>query len=232
MYETEKLFFAIYLQSFSLKIKTCGVELDMVKINKAINLCENLTSSYDSSHNLVHHFKVCETALEILCACGLETMQNLESLTNLIIYSALLHDTIDHKYMFNIKHKIKVLKSFLKENLAEDWINIKWIIDNVSYSKEVKSGYPTHSNNLILLARDIVSDADKIQAIGQVGIDRCKTLCKVLNPHLSDPEINRLVVIHCQEKLIKLKDFFIRTPAGKELAKKDHDIIVAFIENN
>lgn len=85
----------------------------------------------------------------------------------MIMYATLLHDTIDHKYTNNLNEKISKLNNFLiQRNKYTKYV--EWIINNISYSKEFKSGYPIHIDTRVNLARDIVSDADKLEAIGQI----------------------------------------------------------------
>jgi len=77
-----------------------------------------------------------------------------------------------------------------------------------------------------------VSDADKIEALGEVGLNRCFCFTRASNPTLDENQIKSLVVQHAKDKLIKLKDHFIRTPKGKELASAPHEVIGDFIKNN
>ena len=65
--------------------------------------------------------------------------------------------------------------------------------------------------------RDIVSDADKLDAIGFAGIERCRDFSKSRKPNANDDEIECDVVEHMHEKLLKLVDNYIRTPTAKIL---------------
>lgn len=96
------------------------------------------------------------------------------------------------------------------------------IIDRISYSKEVKM---IKANNLDwkcvlgvkgLIVRNIVSDADKLEAIGKIGLDRCieYTKTKYFEKHSEKIPKNVLKVMvnnYADEKLKTLKDHFIRT---------------------
>lgn len=194
------------------------------------NFCAILTKTYDESHDLQHHFNVYKSSIEIL-KLSTSSKNNLK-LFKLITYSSLLHDTVDHKYQESIKNK-KMLYQYLEIMTGKNMCNeIKWIINNISYSKEVKNGVPFHSNEIVFLARNIVSDADKLEALGDTGIIRCKQYAKAKFPQYSNQEIIDYVVNHCHEKLLLLKDNFMRTDAGKFLAIPRHNELLTFVEFN
>ena len=199
-----------------------------------LKTCFDLTKDYDESHNLNHHVSVVTNAIEIfsyeyLHGGKISEPRDLVKLRKIIIYASLLHDTIDYKYPNNLEEKGKILVEFLREKLADDWIDVKWVIDNISYSKEIKNGYPQHTNFIVQIARDIVSDADKLEAIGSIGITRCKRFNLAMNPLITEEELVQVIVNHGNEKLIKLKDNFIRTTHGKLMAEPLHQIIVDYI---
>lgn len=202
------------------------------ELNDICYLCCNLTSEYDESHDYNHHIVVFENAARILNKyLEIENNNtNVDRLIKIITYVTLLHDTIDHKYPNNIQNKIEKLNLLLQTLVPTEFDNIKWIIDNISFSKEVKNGRPKHLNPIILLARDICSDADKIDAIGLNGLKRCWQYTKGKNKNLSIVEIKQKVIEHCHEKLLLLKDYYIHTSFGKELAAHGHQIILDFVQ--
>ena len=68
--------------------------------------------------------------------------------------------------------------------------------------------------------RNIISDADKLEALGEVGLRRCMQFSEAHNGN---------VIEHCHEKLLKLlPDGFIRTNAGKKLAVPGHEYILNY----
>lgn len=201
-----------------------------METQEIIDFCVELTNGYDESHDVNHHIAVYHNALEILNGLDTTLYQNYFDIHQMIMYASLLHDTIDSKYKNDLEIKIKKLDNFLIKKISTKSADVKWIIDNISYSKEVKLGYPKNMDPMVQLARDIVSDADKLEAIGEIGIRRCKQYTIASNPDISDEEqIMTLVIEHCREKLLKLKDSFIRTNGGMVLAKTRHEFIINFI---
>ncbi len=194
-------------------------------ITAATKLCAELTATYDESHDLNHHLSVDKNVCAILAK---ET--NHLYLTMYTRVAALLHDVVDHKYPETYETNAAALEGFLTDNFdEEDACAIRWIIANISYSKEVKSGRPRHSNQLITDARDIVSDADKIEAIGEVGIVRCAAFTRAKNSTLTEKQLIAEVVKHCNEKLLRLRDEFVVTAEGRRLAGPGHAYIEGFV---
>jgi uncharacterized protein len=76
-----------------------------------------------------------------------------------------------------------------------------------------------------MLIRNIVSDADKIDALGKIGIERCFQYSKATNSDLSDEDYIKNVIKHCDEKLLLLLPKYIKTEIGKMIAKPLHDEI-------
>jgi hypothetical protein len=204
-------------------------------IERTLSLCQSLTEDYDESHGLNHHIRVFCNAIQIFCPVAVATgiIKNREKLTRYvkyITYVTLLHDVIDHKYPNNMEEKKQRLRQFLIDELKEEHEYIYWIIDNMSYSKEVKHGYPLHHDSEIQEIRDICSDADKIDALGKDGLARCiLTTIHMKGDKISDEDIVSNVIQHSHDKLLRLKDSYIKI--GKELAEKGHSEILHYINN-
>lgn len=191
-----------------------------IDVSEIISLCKTLTYEYDASHDLNHHLSVFYRSIDIYLRSNPEnySLSANKMLLILIVYASLLHDTIDHKYPNNLEEKKETLERFLKTSLDScEMEYVSWIINNLSYSKEKKNGYPIHLNPIVQLARNIVSDADKLEAIGLVGLTRCEIFTKYANPDSNEIQVKDLVIQHYHDKLSTL-DIYIRTPAGKEFA--------------
>ena len=150
---------------------------------------------------------------------------------------ALLHDIADSK--FNDGDETigpKVASDFLKSQNVDDKIieEVVQIINNISF----KGGNFQKTYNSIEL--DIVQDADRLDAIGAIGIARVFNYGGFKNRVLYDPEIfpsldmtkedyknnANPTLNHFYEKLLLLKDK-MNTKTGKKIANERH----LFMEN-
>jgi len=175
-------------------------------------LTKELTKCYDESHDFQHHVDVLKNTSSILGA-------DEERVCYLAEVAAILHDVCDHKYVDTIEANKQRLDTFLSGITDGDAIG--WIIDNISYSKEVRGGYPQHIDPQVQRARNVVSDADKLEAIGTKGINRCYQFTSAFNPALSSTEVTALVLQHCHDKLLGLPSY-MRTQAGRSMAAQRH----------
>lgn len=82
-----------------------------------------------------------------------------------------------------------------------------------------------------LRVRNVVSDADKLEALGTVGLERCRHYQLELDPALSDAALYANVVQHCRDKLFRLSDEYMRTPAGMRAAQsKRAELVDALLD--
>lgn len=136
---------------------------------------------------------------------------------NLIMIVSLLHDVADHKYDKTGELEQK-LKEFLKRYVNSELILS--IIKDISFSKEYRENLENTNEYWIKkygeysIVRNIVSDADKIEAIGKSGLERCIAYQKEKNPELKELEIKKLVKQHANDKLSFLYKY-IRTSPGQ-----------------
>jgi uncharacterized protein len=144
------------------------------------------------------------------------------------ITAAWLHDIADHKYDDKEGTLEKQLDEFGHQNIS-NYKDIKQVIKYVSYSSENKAilaGEPLDYDKLLTpyyaLVRHIVSDADKLEAIGQIGITRALEYTRHANPTYTEAEVIANVRQHADEKLLRLAGEFIRTPTAQNIAHKRH----------
>lgn len=153
--------------------------------------------------------------------------------------ASLLHDVADSKF-HNGDEGIgpKIAREFLEqENVAEDTIShVVAIIENISF----KGGNFNKQFNSIEL--QVVQDADRLDALGAIGIARAFNYGGYKNRPLYDPEISPNLNMtkeeykasaaptlnHFYEKLLLLKDR-MNTVAGKKLAESRHEYMVQFL---
>ena len=77
-----------------------------------------------------------------------------------------------------------------------------------------------------LLVRNIISDADKIDGLGIIGLQRCQRYTKNCYQNISQLDLIKKVHEHANEKLLRLKTEFIKTEYGKQLAAPLHDEMI------
>lgn len=200
----------------------------------------DMCSGRDESHGHYHMQQVTKTSLYIFdneIEKYTNNKQKQEYIKKLVICVAWLHDVADHKYDKN-GFILKQVNNFLHNLIPEDANMIEKIIDRISYSKENNAkikNIPLDWKNELgedgCFVRDVVSDADKLEALGTIGLHRCieYTKEKYLQDTKSEIEFVDLVKRvknHADEKLLRLKDEFIRTQTGKKLAEKLHNEFV------
>ena len=146
---------------------------------------------------------------------------------------AWLHDIDDHKYDHDGTLE-KRLDAFGTANIS-NYADIKRVIKYVSYSTENKAllagtplNFPAILGAYYSQIRDIVSDADKLESIGEKGMDRSFTYNRDRNPTFSDIQVIAEVRKIYEEKLVNLATF-IRTPTARAIARKEeHEMEVWF----
>ena len=192
----------------------------------------------DDSHGHNHMQKVASTSLKIFIEIFGDIIPTNLDIAKLTLMVAWLHDVNDHKY-HNDQLAFK-LKDFIHMHSPNNVDLILKIIQHISYSTEVKLMQSNNNKKVdfdkILgatgsMVRDIVSDADKLEALGSIGLERCIDYQKHLfyQKHQTEIPIEILkqeTKQHAEEKLLRLSDHFIRTSMGKKLAQPLHDEFV------
>lgn len=157
-----------------------------------------------------------------------------------VALAALLHDIADPKFHNgNETLALEVSKRFLTEiNVDESTIEqVLYIIQNISFKNRGEA--PANPS----LELQIVQDADRLDAIGAIGIARTFNFGGFKNNAMYDPEIapklnmskeeykksNGTTINHFHEKLLLLKDL-MNTETGKKLAEERHQHMLGFLE--
>jgi uncharacterized protein len=202
----------------------------------------------DPSHGYEHMKQVAKNSLVIFNKLNESTKLSTLSkskFVSLLLAISWLHDVADRKYDNDGTLKEKLV-GFI-QSIFEDPALFDLIINTIlrtSYSFELNMIKNTGTVDWFkvlgedgTLLRDIVSDADKMEAIGAIGVLRCMTynieLLKksgIINPTFE--ELIGPVKIHAEEKLLKLKDNYIRTIPGKELVAPLHNEMLELLSND
>ncbi|HVZ58825.1 MAG TPA: HD domain-containing protein [Patescibacteria group bacterium] len=158
----------------------------------------------------------------------------------LIELAALLHDLGDYKITGSSEGEEEVLRSAMNElgvqgALQED---ILQVIDKISYSKNV------HRQQTLSLEAQIVQDADRLDAIGAIGVARAfayggKAGRPLYSPTEGSPKFYGSVeerrsstgstVNHFYEKLLLLKGM-LNTAEAKRIAERRHAFMEQFLD--
>ncbi|WP_397444783.1 HD domain-containing protein [Polaribacter sp. R77954] len=156
--------------------------------------------------------------------------------------AALLHDIADPKF-YNGNEKIgpKKAKYFLIDQKVPKDLgkHVVKIIKNMSF----KNTFDTHKKHFTSKELEVVQDADRLDAIGAIGIARCFNYGGFKNRALYDPEIlpnlnmtkeeykntNAPTINHFYEKLLLLKDQ-MNTNSAKKIAEKRHQFMQIFLQ--
>jgi uncharacterized protein len=201
-------------------------------IETTIQFVKATLAQAEGGHDWFHIERVYKNAVLIAASenCDLEIVQ----------LGALLHDIADSKF-HNGDESIgpRTARAFLESEKVEHPIidHVIAIIENISF----KGGRVERQFSSIEL--DIVQDADRLDAIGAIGIARTFNYGGFKNRALYNPEIapnltmtkdeyknNEAPTInHFYEKLLLLKDK-MNTTTGKQIAQDRHRYMEDFLE--
>ncbi|UAB76325.1 HD domain-containing protein [Mesoflavibacter sp. SCSIO 43206] len=165
-----------------------------------------------------------------------------ETVDELVVaLGALLHDIADSK--FNDGDDTigpKIAGAFLmKQNVSTKVINhVIKIIENVSFSSNIDNASAFKSKEL-----EVIQDADRLDALGAIGIARTFNYGGFKNRALYNPDIKPNLnltkdeykkstaptINHFYEKLLLLKDK-MNTKTGRKIAEERHNYMVDFLK--
>lgn len=200
-------------------------------INKTIIFVKEQLQDTEGGHDWFHIQRVYKNALLI---AGDENCDEI-----VVKLGALLHDIADSKfYAGDETIGPKIARDFLeKENVDQLTIaHVLNIIENISF-KGGNFDKQFHSKEL-----DIVQDADRLDAIGAIGIARTFSYGGFKNRVLYNPAIAPKMKMskeeyknsqsptlnHFYEKLLLLKDK-MNTETGKQIAQERHRFMIQFL---
>ncbi|KAF7808265.1 uncharacterized protein G2W53_035008 [Senna tora] len=207
-------------------------------VRNAELLVEKAMKGNDASHDSAHVFRVRDLALSLAHEEGLSSSPDSMEVVEL---AALLHDIGDYKYLRDPSEE-KIVEKFLEEEGVEEnkKSNILKIIKGMGFKEELAG----HTNGEWFPEFGVVQDADRLDAIGAIGIARCFTFGGNRKRKLHDPAIlprselskeqymnkeEQTTINHFHEKLLKLKDI-MKTEAGKRRAEKRHKFMEEFLK--
>jgi uncharacterized protein len=144
--------------------------------------------------------------------------------------AALLHDVADSKFMSgNEAAAFDAIREFMNQtDMEEIRDHVLEVISNVSFSKVEPSG--DRSDPVLL----ILQDADRLDAIGAIGIARAFNYGGFRNRaiYLDDDPVacqRHSTISHFYDKLLKLKDM-MNTPTAMIIAEERHIFTEKFLQ--
>ena len=200
-------------------------------VNKTILFVKKKLDNAEGGHDWFHIERVYKNALSIA--------DNEVCDDTVVKLGALLHDIADSKFHDGDETVgPKIAREFLESNKVDEATiqHVINIIENISF----KGGNTEKSFSSIEL--DIVQDADRLDAIGAIGIARTFNYGGFKNRPLYNPRIapnlhmskeeykkNQAPTLnHFYEKLLLLKDK-MNTETGKQIAQERHRYMEGFL---
>jgi uncharacterized protein len=186
----------------------------------------------EGGHDWWHIYRVWKTATKIAGSEPVDLM--------VVELGALLHDIADSKFHGGDETVgPRIAGEFLRSlKLPEVTIgHVQKIIENISF-KGGKEKVRFRSPEL-----DVVQDADRLDALGAIGIARTFNYGGHKNREIYNPEIppdlkmdkeayknsSAPTLNHFYEKLLLLKDL-MNTSTGRKMAESRHDFMLKFLE--
>ena len=201
-------------------------------ITLTINFVKEKLEGAEAGHDWFHIERVWKLSKKIAEKEG----GNLE----VIELSALLHDIADPKFHNGDETlALKISKDFLEEIQVDAELieQVLFVIKNISFKNRAEA--PENPP----LELQIVQDADRLDAIGAIGVARTFNFGGFKNNLMYHPEIkpnlgmnkeeykksNGTTINHFYEKLLLLKDL-MNTETAKKIASERHNFMLQFLD--
>lgn len=239
-------------------------------ISRVEPLVKSVLAGNDASHDWLHIERVRKNALDIAHTLlkddgpwllpgignGVVDKSNAEMNLTIIELAALLHDVGDFKYTGTDTAARDVARDILDQVHCDKEMahRILAIVENVSYRKEMGSpeyftgllSSNTKESNTMAVELAIVQDADRLDAIGAIGVVRCFSYSAargqpfyerdcVPKMDMTREEYDKQTITkkgnpvhHFYEKLFHIRDK-MKTAAGLKIAHQRHDFMFKFV---
>ena len=203
-------------------------------IQNTIDFVKHELQNAEGGHDWFHIERVFNTSKLIL---------NHEDGDSLIVQlAALLHDIADPKFHGGDENiGPETAKTFLESQLVDEKTisHVANIIKHMSFKNSLEQNGEKFTSKEL----QIVQDADRLDAIGAIGIARAFNYGGFKNRELYNPEIapnlnmtkeeykksTAPTINHFYEKLLLLKEK-MNTPTGKKLAEQRHQFMLNYLE--
>lgn len=201
-------------------------------VEKTITFVKETLKDAEAGHDWFHIERVYKSAISI---------NDTEKGDILIVtLAALLHDIADSKFNGGDEEIGPAIAGSFMQSIdipSSVILHVQQIILNMSYKASLGE-IKFHSKEL-----DIVQDADRLDAIGAIGIARAFTYGGYKNRVMYDPEIPADLkmsketyknsaaptINHFYEKLLRLKEL-MNTNTGRTLAENRHQFMLQYLD--
>ncbi len=201
-------------------------------INSTITFVKETLKGAEGGHDFFHVERVYKNALLIAEKEDVDEF--------VVALGALLHDIADSKFHDGDETVgPKKARFFLETKKVNDdvIVHVENIITNISY----KGG--NFKQQFKSAELDVIQDADRLDAIGAIGIARCFNYGGFKNREIYNPSIlpnlsmtkeeykksKAPTINHFYEKLLLLKDK-MNTNTGRKIAQERHDFMEVFLK--
>lgn len=204
--------------------------MDNQKITAIKHFSQSIMEKDQTGHGMDHINRVVRLADEIA-----ET----ENCDRFIVRSAAyLHDTVDDKLVSDSEQAFQQLTKFLQEIMVSNVQiqQITHIIKNLSFSQEING-----TADKLTIEGQIVQDADRLDAMGAIGITRtiyygASQGNQIYNPKIKPKTLQSkaeyreesTIINHFYEKILLLNNT-LNTEYAKELGQKRQKFLESFL---
>lgn len=189
-------------------------------IDKLLPFVKRELAEDESGHGVNHAIRVYKNALKLL--------KEEKANEKIVLTAALLHDTIDHKLFKDVSKQKEKMKEYLH--------SLGYLEDEMSHVLEIASTISFRNGNykeLKTIEAAIVRDADRLDAIGAIGIIRTieygtshhrpfyeEENLKEENGKITFNKVTETTLSHFYEKLLLLPGLMLTDYAKKEAEKR------------
>jgi len=201
-------------------------------IAETVRFVKETLKNAEGGHDWWHIYRVWQLAKQIAATEKVDIL--------VVELGALLHDNADAKFHDGDE---SVGPKLAQEFLLSQGVNQQHIEHVVSIINNISFGGGNHNQVFKSLEIDVVQDADRLDALGAIGIARTFNYGGFKNREMYNPEIapnlnmtkeeyrnsTAPTINHFYEKLLLLKDR-MNTATGKQIAENRHQFMVLFLD--
>ncbi len=186
-------------------------------VDKVETIVRERMDGQAAGHGMDHVLRVLASARTIQAEAGGDS--------TVVELAALLHDVGDAKFHDGVERSAEFAREILGElGAGRELIeHVAHIVDNISFRK-------TEVAEPLSLEGQVVQDADRLDALGAIGIVRTIEYGAAFGqPFYSSDQDAKTGVGHFHEKLFKLKSL-MNTDAGRRMAEDREEFMRTFLD--